>query len=294
MLYICALFVAGLAFGSFLNVCISRIPRDLSIVSPRSFCPHCEAPIPWRDNIPLLSWLLLKGHCRQCGAAISRRYPAAELLTAVLFVACYASFGPTWLALKAGLFCFLAVGLIFMDAETGLLPHEFTYTGILLALAFASLASFDASGTAFVLRAFGLRDLSPGPELWLLDAVVAAAFGAGFFYLAWALYYLARKREGIGLGDIALIGMAGAFLGLKLTVLVLFLSPILATLFAFGWPFRYSAPRQDARVFEASDSVASSSFLSRAVPFGVFLGASSLVSMFFGERIWGWYLGMFG
>lgn len=294
LLYICALFVAGLAFGSFLNVCISRIPRDLSIVTPRSFCPHCETPIPWRDNIPLLSWLLLKGHCRKCGAAISRRYPAVELLMAVLFVACYASFGPTWLALRAGLFCFLAVGLIFMDAETGLLPHEFTYTGILLGLAFASLASFDASGTVFVLRAFGLRDLSPGPELWLLDAAVGAAFGAGFFYLAWALYFLARKREGIGLGDIAFIAMAGSFLGLKLTLLVVFFSPILATLFAFGWLFSDSAPRQEARVFEESGSVASTSFLSRAVPFGVFLGSSSLVAMFFGEKIWSWYLRLFG
>ena len=88
----CALFVAGLAFGSFLNVCISRIPRDLSIVSPPSFCPHCQASIRWRDNIPVLSWIMLRGRCRDCGRPISLRYPAVELLTAVLFVACYASF----------------------------------------------------------------------------------------------------------------------------------------------------------------------------------------------------------
>jgi len=293
LLSTCALFVAGLVFGSFLNVCISRLPRDLSIVTPGSFCPHCETPIPWRDNIPLLSWLLLRGHCRKCGASISRRYPAVELLTAVFFVACYASFGSTWLALKAGMFGFLVIGLIFMDAETGLLPHEFTYTGIVLGLAFAGLAAFDASGTAFVMRAFGLRDLSPGPELWLLDAAIGAAFGAGFFYVAWGLYYLARKREGIGLGDIALIAMVGAFLGLKLTVLVVFLSPILGTLFAVGWLFRDSAPGTAAKGFEASDSAASNSFLSQAVPFGVFLGSSSLLAMFFGEKIWSWYLGLF-
>lgn len=294
LLTICALFIAGLAFGSFLNVCICRIPRDMSIVSPRSFCSRCNTPIPWRDNIPLLSWLLLRGRCRKCGAAISRRYPAVELLTAILFVACYASFGPTWLALKGAVFCFLVVGLIFMDAETGLLPHEFTYTGILLGLAFAWLASFDACGTTFVLRVFGGRDFAPGPELWLLDATIAAAFGAGFFYLAWALYYLARKREGIGFGDIALTAMSGAFLGLKLTVLVVFLSPILATFFALGWLFREFSPGTTAKGLEALDSADSSSFLSRTVPFGVFLGASSLVAMFLGERIWSWYLGMFG
>lgn len=294
LLYTFALFVAGLAFGSFLNVCISRIPQDTSIVSPRSYCPHCKTPIPWRDNIPLLSWLLLKCHCRKCGALISRRYPAVELLTAILLVACYAFFGPTWLALKAAVFCFLVVGLIFMDAETGLLPHEFTYTGIFLGLAFAWLASFDASGTTFVLRAFGRRDLSPGLELWLLDAAIAAVFGAAFFYLAWALYYLARKREGIGFGDIAFIAMAGAFLGLKLTLLVVFLSPILATVFAFGWLFRDSSHGTVAKGAEVPGSTAANSFFSRAVPFGVFLGTSSLVAMFCGERIWNWYLGMFG
>ena len=241
----------------------------------------------------MLSWLVLRGHCRKCGEPISRRYPAVELFTAVLFVAGYASFGFTWLTLKACVFCFLAVGLIFMDAETGLLPHEFTYPGILLGFAFAWLAPFDASGTAFVLRACGLRELAPGPHLWLLDAVVAAAFGAAFFYVAWGLYYLVRKREGIGLGDIALIAMVGAFLGLKLTLLVVFLSPILATLFAVSLLFGKSAPRQVNDAYDSSGPAVSNSLLSRAVPFGVFLGSSALVALFFGERIWTWYLGMF-
>ena len=228
------MFVVGLAFGSFLNVCISRIPRDLSIVSPPSFCPHCEASIRWRDNIPVLSWIILRGRCRDCGQPISLRYPAVEFLTAVLFVACFASFGFSWLTLKCCVFCFLIVGLIFMDAETGLLPHEFTYSGIGLGLGLAWLAPIDPSGTSFLLTVLGLRTVPVGPELSVLDSVIGAVFGAGFFYLAWALYYLVRKRHGMGFGDIALIAMVGAFLGLKLTVLVVFLAPITATLFALA------------------------------------------------------------
>jgi leader peptidase (prepilin peptidase)/N-methyltransferase len=290
----CALFVAGLAFGSFLNVCISRIPRDLSIVSPRSHCPHCHAPIPWRDNIPVLSWLALRGRCRGCGAPISLRYPAVELAIAVLYVACFALFGFTWLALKACVFCFLTVGLIFMDAETGLLPREFTYTGILLGLAFAWVAVFDAEGTAFLLRTWGNGPVLDGAKLRVLDAVVGAAFGAGFFYLAWALYYLVRKRQGLGLGDVALIAMVGVFLGLKLTVLVVFLSPVLATIFAMVWlMLRPKSLDTSGDAAVESESRLDSHWLSREVPFGVFLGTCGLIALFFGEKIWSVYLGFF-
>lgn len=282
-----AFFLAGLTFGSFLNVCIHRIPNDLSVVSPGSYCPGCKTPILWRDNIPVLSWVILQGRCRTCGERISFRYPAVELLTAAAFLASYASFGFTWLGLKACLFCLLVVGLIFMDAETGLLPHEFTYPGIVAGFAVALVAPFDAGGTAFLLRAFGQRDVLSGRELWLLDSVVAAAFGVGFFFLAWALYYLVRKRVGMGFGDFALIAMIGAFLGLKLTVLVVFLSPILATLYAASLAKR---PENGGVVEEPGNS---RRFLARSVAFGVFLGASALVSLFFGRQIWEWYLGLF-
>src|SRR5271166_6744637 len=123
----CALFILGLVFGSFLNVCISRIPRDQSVVTPGSHCPACGASIRWRDNIPLVGWIFLRGRCRDCCARISLRYPAVELLMALLFMASYAWFGPTWLTVKFCIFSFLLVGLLFMDAETGLLPREFTY-----------------------------------------------------------------------------------------------------------------------------------------------------------------------
>jgi leader peptidase (prepilin peptidase)/N-methyltransferase len=275
----CALFVVGLAFGSFLNVCITRIPRDLSIVSPGSFCPQCRAPIRWRDNVPLLSWVLLGGRCRACRKPISGRYPAVELLTATLFVACYASFGFTWLTLKSCIFCFLIVGLIFMDAETGLLPREFTYLGIGIGLLLAWFIPGDSSGTSLLFNVLGLRGIPQGPNLSLVDAVVAAIVGAGFFYLAWALYYIVRKRHGLGFGDIALMAMVGAFLGLNLTVVVIFLAPIMATVFAL--------------TMLAMRGKSDKTFLSGEVPFGVFLGMSSLVALFLGEPIWTWYIGLF-
>lgn len=290
----CALFVVGLVFGSFLNVCISRIPRDLSIVSPRSFCPRCHAPILWHDNIPLLSWILLRGRCRECRRPISLRYPAVELLIAVLFVACYASFGVTWLTLKFCIFCFLMIGLIFMDAETGLLPHEFTYPGIVLGLVFAWRAPANRQSTAFLLSALGMRGIPSGQELALLDSVVGAVFGAGFFYLGWALYYLVRKRQGMGFGDIALIAMIGAFLGLKLTVLVVFFAPIIATLFAVVMlAIKPNASLGHSAADHATKGSFTSALLSREVPFGVFLGTSALIALFFGEQIWSWYLRMF-
>ena len=216
-----------------------------------------------------------------------------ELLTAILFVACYACFGPMWLALKACVFCFLIVGLIFMDAETGLLPHEFTYSGIALGLVLAWVAPTDSSGTAFLAGAIGLRGILQGAQLSLLDSMAAAVLGAGFFYLAWALYYLVRKRHGMGFGDIALIAMVGAFLGLKLTVLVVFLAPILATLFVFVTLLvSHNAGREPRLAHGQFTDADAQKFLSREVPFGVFLGTSSLVALFVGKQIWSWYLGL--
>jgi leader peptidase (prepilin peptidase) / N-methyltransferase len=294
LLHVGATLVAGLAFGSFLNVCISRIPRDLSIVSPASFCPHCRAPILWRDNVPVVAWILLRGHCRNCGRPISLRYPAVEVLTAALFVACFLCFGSTWLTLKACVFCFLMLGLIFMDAETGLLPHEFTYTGIVLGLASAWLVAIDAGGTAFLLAAVGVRGMASGGWLGLVDSAAGAVLGAAFFYLAWALYYLARRRHGMGFGDIAMMAAIGAFLGLKLAVLVIFFAPILATAFAITTFAANRRPLSDGRVSNPVAGAASGQpILAREIPFGVFLGISSLVALFFGKQIWAWYLGQF-
>jgi len=310
----CVLFLAGLAFGSFLNVCITRIPRDESVVRPPSHCRGCGKPIRWFDNIPLLSYVLLHGRCRTCGARISLRYPAVELLTGLLWVACFAMYGPTWLTLKFCVFSFLLVGLIFMDAETGLLVHEFTYPGIVLGLAFAWIAPWDSSAARFLLLVFQ-RSMVGARWVSLLDSALAALAGAGFFFLAWALYYLMRKRHGLGFGDIALMAMSGAFLGLKLTAFVIACAPILT----LGWAivllvwgathptrsvpvaagFHGRANAEPSRLsegnsLETDDAVSGEQpFLQREVPFGVFLGICSLAAIFVGEAAWKWYLGRF-
>lgn len=229
--------------------------------------------------------MFLAGRCRACRAPISLRYPAVELLTAVLFAACYVCFGPTWLTAKFCIFSFLLVGLLFMDAETGLLPWEFTYTGIVLGLAFSWIAPTDDSGTQFLLRAYGAH-LSPD-QVAFLDSVAGALLGAAFFFIAAGLYFLVRKRCGMGTGDFVLIAMSGAFLGLKLTLLVIFLSPVIGTL--------YALTRIGRNAIGAGKARASLGEMLQAweIPFGVFICASSLAAVFFGEAVWRWYLGFF-
>jgi leader peptidase (prepilin peptidase)/N-methyltransferase len=280
------LFITGLAFGSFLNVCISRIPRDQSIVAPPSHCEVCDAPIRWYDNVPLVSWLVLRGRCRQCGARISARHLAVELLTALLFTACYLSFAWTLLTLKFCVFGFLLIGLIFMDAETGLLPREFTYPGIVLGLAFSWIVPTDYAATALVLRIFE-RQVQNVHWLSLLDSVLGGLVGAGFFYLAWAFYYLVRKKHGLGFGDISLMGMSGAFLGLKLILFVIFCSPLLAVIYVCILLVREVFVSRAKRETQLQDE---GPFLSRQIPFGVFLGVCSLAAIFLGQTIWSWYL----
>jgi len=284
LIYECALFVLGLVFGSFLNVCISRIPRDQSIVSPGSHCPACRASIRWRDNLPVVSWIFLRGRCRDCGARISFRYPAVELLTAILFASCYAWFGPTWLTIKFCVFAFLLVGLLFMDAETGLLPREFTYTGILLGLVFSLIAPTDTWGTKLLLNAYDVHLSDVGVSL--LDSVLGALAGAGFFFVATGLYFLVRKRQGMGGGDFALIAVSGSFLGLRLALLVIFLAPLTAAAYALVLIFRNVG--NGRRTTSLSEMLQSNE-----IPFGVFISASSLVITFFGEAVWRWYVGFF-
>ena len=289
----CAFFVAGLVFGSFLNVCISRIPHDESVITPASHCRLCGAAIRWYDNVPLASWLALRGRCRDCGASISLRYPAVEFLTGILFTACFMVFGPTLLTLKFCVFCSLLVGLIFMDVETGLLPREFTYPGIALGLAFSWLVPTRSAATQFLLLLYDKHSQSVA-LLSFADSVIAAVLGAAFFYLAWALYYVVRKKHGLGFGDVALMAMSGAFLGLKLTLLVIFCAPLLAVLYAMVLLAWETLGRRVAGELDPPETSADKEpFLSREIPFGAFLGACSLAAIFFGNAIWDWYLGMF-
>ena len=231
-----AIFVLGLAFGSFLNVCIYRLPRDLSVVCPGSACPGCKKAIRFYDNIPVLSWLILRGRCRNCKAHISPRYLVVEVLTGAIFLACYAHFGSSLATLKYCAFGFLLLGLIFTDAETQLLPDKMTLPGLALGLAFSLVVPVNDLASQWLP---GLVSLPVSSDfswhlLSLVDAVLGATAGAAFIYGAGAIYLRARGVEGMGFGDVKLMAMVGAFLGLKLTIFTLFTASIAGSLFGLS------------------------------------------------------------
>ncbi len=186
-------FALGTIVGSFLNVCIHRIPREASIVHPGSRCPACEAPIAPYDNVPLVSYLMLKGRCRKCGRPISARYPLVELLTGGIFLLCFRVAGisvelPALLAFS----CLLVV-ISFIDIDFRIIPYRLSLGGLGLGLAFSPLR----------------------PSLGFVHAVVGALLGCGLIYAIKKSYELLRKGEGMGGGDIWLLGMIGAFCGMK-------------------------------------------------------------------------------
>ena len=192
-------FVFGLLLGSFLNVCIHRLPLGLSVVRPRSACPNCKQAIAFYDNIPVLSWLILLGRCRHCKTSISPRYLLVELLTGTLFVACYWYFGFTLATLKYCTLSFLLVGLIFTDAETKLLPDKMTLPGLALGVAFSLITPVNDLAAQFLPGMINLPfsgDIS-GRLLSLVDSLLGAAVGASFIYGAGAIYLRWRGAEGM-------------------------------------------------------------------------------------------------
>ena len=207
--YLTFLAIFGLLLGSFLNVCIYRVPRDLSVVFPRSFCPQCGTGIPWYDNVPVVSYFLLRMRCRACGNGISYRYPVVELCTALLLVAVGARYGITLAALKWGVFeCFLQI-LFWTDFEEMILPDELTLGGAVVGSAFAFLVPGNGSIIAL---------LWPGlSESWrsVADSALGASFFVGLFWAVGAVYRRLRRREVLGFGDVKLLLMLGAFLGFE-------------------------------------------------------------------------------
>src|ERR1700690_1270851 len=228
-----AIFAYGLLFGSFLNVCIYRLPRGKSVVTPRSACPHCGKMIPLYHNIPVLSWLILRGKCRNCKEPISPRYLVVELLAGVLFLSCYLHFGATLATVKCAVLGFLLLGLIFADAETKLLPDAMTLPGLAIGIGFSLLVPVNDLASRIMP---GLVSPAMRSEiswrLWSLsDSLLGAAFGGAFLYGAAAIYLRARGVEGMGFGDVKLMAMIGAFLGTKLTVLTIFAASLAGSLF---------------------------------------------------------------
>jgi leader peptidase (prepilin peptidase)/N-methyltransferase len=246
--------VAGLLIGSFLNVCIYRLPRDLSVVSPRSFCPACEHPVAWYDNVPLLSFLVLRGRCRHCAKPISPRYPLVEALTGLLWFGITLSQGLSANSLRLCTFAALIVGLVFSDLEERILPDEFTLGGTALGIVFAALTTPEY-------RLFALLLPAEWGRAWVsaIDAVLSAAAVSGILWFAgWAFHRL-RKREGLGFGDVKMAAMLGAFLGLQGALLALILGSVLGSVVGLTYIF---ATGKDASTYK--------------LPFGTFLGAAAL------------------
>ena len=296
-----AIFVFGLMFGSFLNVCIYRLPRGMSVVSPaRSFCPNCQAQVAAFDNIPIISWLLLGAKCRSCKQPISGRYALIELFTALLFLACYLSFGGiTAETVKACVFCFLILGLIFTDLETRLLPDVMTLPGIMFGVSFA--AFIPVQGFLGVRYGFAsaFSDFWHSPRLLSVgDSLIAAAVGAGVLFGVAELYFRLRGFEGMGYGDVKLIAMIGAFLGIRLLLFVLFTASVTGAIYGLSVLVsiflrrnrRYSK-RPDGRK-KAWESATKAMRLVE-MPFGVFLGGMALVAVFYGNSLTHWYVGLY-
>jgi len=241
----------GLAIGSFLNVCIVRLPLGESIVSPRSRCLSCRTEIAWRDNIPVISYLVLRGRCRQCGEPIGLRYPLVELATAAAFVVQYWVEGAFGLALVARLvFTAVLIVLFGTDLETGRLPNVVTIPSI-------------AAGFLFSLG------LPPG----IRDSLVGAALGGGLLWLVRWGWKQAKGVEGMGLGDVKMLAMIGAFLGWRQTMLVLFLASIGGAIVGIGLILMQGRAPQTR------------------LPFGTFLAVSAYLASVAGARMLAWYVG---
>jgi len=261
----------GLLIGSFLNVCIYRWPRDLSVVRPRSHCPACEKTIFWYDNIPLLSYVLLRGKCRYCGAPISLRYPVVELLTAASFFYFVATLGLTLAALKMCVFAALLVGLIFADLEELILPDEMTLGGTLAGLIFAVFVPMPLSANIASLVVTALtRTLLPDRVQGPIDAAFGAILPAFFLWFGGWAYEKFRHREGLGFGDVKLIAMIGCFLGLSGALISLMLGSIAGSVLGYGY---IKLTGKDPSTYE--------------LPYGTFLGAAALVVAMASHRLLG-------
>lgn len=247
--------LVGLVAGSYLNVVVHRLPRGESTVLPRSRCPACGSAIRAVDNVPVLSWLALRGRCRDCAAPIPMRYPLIEAVTAALFVLCMERFGPSAEALAAAVFCCLTIALAAIDVEHMILPDRLTLPGILVGVAVQPFVRWAGTGW------YGI-----------VGAVAGALLGAGILLAAYLAWWLWRREEGLGLGDVKMLAMVGAFLGWRGVVVTLFVG---AT---------------SGAIFGLSLMALGRSGLRSKIPFGAFLSAGGLVALFAGRALVDLYL----
>lgn len=247
------LFVAvGAVIGSFLNVCIYRIPLGTSVVWPASACESCARELSWYENLPIISWTILGGKCRTCKAPLSIRHPIVEAITAAMFGLGMWYYGPTWqLAAQLVFGCALIV-LFAIDLEHHLLPNAITLPGIATGFAFSFLTG-------------------PG---WF-GSLAGALLGGGSLYLIAELYYRIRHEEGLGMGDVKMLAMIGAFLGWKLTLVTLMMASIAGSIVGL---LLIAARKGDMKY---------------ALPFGTFLAMGAALAATVGPRLLEWYIGLY-
>ena len=272
-------FVFGSVIGSFLNVVIHRVPNERSIVFPNSACPKCGAAIRGYDNVPIVSWLVLRGKCRSCMSPISARYPAVELLTAIVFTLVYWQIGFGPFLPVALVFISAIIALTFIDAEHMILPNVITYPLLIFSILARILFPIFYAGNFFSdVTVWPLTALPPMPA-WavsLLGAILGALVGGGSLWIVGDAWKRLRGVEAMGLGDVKMMAAIGALMGWRLTLLSIFLGAFSGALIG-----SIIILRQKDRDFQAQ------------IPFGIFLGIGSIVSLLFGERLISWYLATF-
>ena len=269
-------FVIGACVGSFLNVCITRWPHELSVVSPRSRCPRCERPITARDNIPIVSWLLLRGKCRGCQLPISPLYPTIELVTAIGWVAAVLAFGPTFTAVRVAVLGTILLGIAVTDARHYLIPDGFTVFGLVWVFVTALIGTM-------------LNQSSPFADPY--NALIGACAGAGAIAIAGWLGEVALKREAMCFGDVTLMAVIGAAVGPGRALLVVFVGAVIGVVAFLGvvYPLSrvrraHTAPQFDLALGDAPAELPH-------VPFGVFLAPAALATLLWGYELIGWYAG---
>ena len=262
----------GLVLGSFLNVCIHRLPRQESIVFPGSHCPRCNHRIRWYDNIPLLSYLILRGRCRDCRARISPLYPAVEALTGAVLVLTFQQYGLSAAFIKYALLAMLLIVLIFTDLLTRRLPHSITGLGIGLGLVLSFFIPVDDRPLAWLGRYWDVY--LEGTAGSVAGAILGALVGGGLFYVVGeAFYYLGGKqKEYLGFGDVMLMFMVGTFLGAPLTLMTILLGSLGGSVVALGM------------------TALSSRYRNYAWPYGTFLGIAAICTSLVGGRLLDLYL----
>lgn len=277
-------FFVGASIGSFLNVCIGRWPAGQSVVRPRSRCPHCGHPIAWYENIPIVSWIALRGRCRGCAERISVQYPLVELVVGLGWLAAVYYFGITFLALRVAVFGTVLLGIAVTDLKYYLIPDGFTVFGLLWGIGTAIVAPFIEPAPLFA-----------GP--W--DALLGACVGAGAIAIAGWLGEAALKKEAMGFGDVTLMAMVGAALGPTRSLLTIFIGALLGAL-AFllivypvtAWRRRNTRRRAAVGTGEGLAEESESESGAPLVPFGVFLAPAAMLTLLWGDALVRWYVGL--